>query len=262
MTIYVFLSFNFLSPGNIDVIFKDRIVDTIVAAVITSLVAYIVLPVWEHTQNLDLMKKSAEANLLYFQSVISKFLEEGHDIEEYKVKRKNAIISLANLSDNFQRMISEPKNQQKKLEVVHQFVATSHLITAYTASLSQYVKDDEKYPEIDADGWSRKIEAEMQKVSKLLNGEEINETLNMESRIEPEDSSLEDLILKRRTELIENETYDLRDPDKISHLTELKNIHDVLELIYDVAKEQRKVIEKYKNESESTKAVQPIPQQL
>jgi hypothetical protein len=37
-------------------------------------------------------------------------------------------------------MISDPKNQQKKLEVVHQFVATSHLITAYTASLSQYVK--------------------------------------------------------------------------------------------------------------------------
>lgn len=56
MTIYVFLSFNFLSPGNVNIIFRDRIVDTIVAAVITSLVAYVVLPVWEHTQNLDLMK--------------------------------------------------------------------------------------------------------------------------------------------------------------------------------------------------------------
>jgi len=261
MTIYVFLSFNFLSPGNVNIIFRDRIVDTMVAAVITSLVAYIVLPVWEHTQNLDLMKKSAECNLTYFQSVISKFLEEGFDIEDYKVKRKNAIISLANLSDNFQRMISEPKNQQKKLEVVHQFVATSHLITAYTASLSQYVKDDEKYPEIDAEGWSRKIEAEMQKVCNLLNGDKITETLNMESRIEPEDSSLDDLIMKRKTELIENETYDLRDPDKISHLTELKNIHDILELIYDVAKEQRKVIEKYQNEKQSEESLKAIPQQ-
>jgi len=261
MTIYVFLSFNFLSPGNVNIIFRDRIVDTMVAAVITSLVAYIVLPVWEHTQNLDLMKKSAECNLTYFQSVISKFLEKGFDIEDYKVKRKNAIISLANLSDNFQRMISEPKNQQKKLEVVHQFVATSHLITAYTASLSQYVKDDEKYPEIDAEGWSRKIEAEMQKVCNLLNGDKITETLNMESRIEPEDSSLDDLIMKRKTELIENETYDLRDPDKISHLTELKNIHDILELIYDVAKEQRKVIEKYQNEKQSEESLKAIPQQ-
>lgn len=261
MTIYIFLSFNFLSPGNVNVIFKDRILDTIIAAIITSLVAYIVLPVWEHTQNLDLMKKSAEANLSYFQSVISKFLEEKYDLEDYKVKRKNAIISLANLSDNFQRMISDPKNQQKKLEVVHQFVATSHLITAYTASLSQYVKDDEKYPEIDAESWSRKIEAEMQKVSILLHGDTITEELKKESRIEPEDSSLEDLILKRKTELTENEAYDLRDPNKISHLTELKNIHDVLELIFDVAKEQRKVIEKYRSETDSVEKGDPILQQ-
>lgn len=261
MTIYVFLSFNFLSPGKVDVIFKDRIVDTIVAGIIAFIVSYIVLPVWEHTQNLDLMKKSAESNLIYFQSVISKFLEGDFDLEDYKVKRKNAIISLANLSDNFQRMISEPKNQQKKLEVVHQFVATSHLITAYTASLSQYSKNNEEYPEIDAESWSRKIEAEMQKVSALLNGDEINETLKMESRIEPEDSSIDDLMLKRRTEIEENEIVDRRDPDKISHLTELKNIHDVLELIFDVAKEQRKVIEKYKSESETTETVKVIPQQ-
>ncbi len=262
MTIYVFVSFNFLSPGNVNIIFRDRIVDTIIAAIITSLVAYIVLPVWEHTQNLDLMKKSAAANLIYFQSVISKFIGDSFNMEDYKVKRKNAIISLANLSDNFQRMISDPKNQQKKLEVVHQFVATSHLITAYTASLSQYVKDKEKYPEIDAESWSRKIEAEMQKVSILLNGEKITETLNMESRIEPEDSPLDDLILKRKAELTEKEAYDFRDPDKISRLTELKNIHDVLELIFDVAKEQRKVIETYKNEShEQSEPAKPIPQQ-
>ena len=248
MTIYVFLSFNFLSPGNVNVIFKDRIVDTIVAGIIAFAVSYIILPVWEHTQNLDLMKKSAESNLTYFQSVMSKFLTDDFNLEDYKVKRKNAIISLANLSDNFQRMISEPKNQQKKLEVVHQFVATSHLLTAYTASLSQYSQNNERYPEIDAESWSKKVEAEMNQTYTLLKGNGINEALKMESRIEPEDSSIEDLIIQRKNELMENESYDLRDPNKISHLTELKNIHDVLELIYDVAKEQRKVIEKYKNE--------------
>jgi uncharacterized membrane protein YccC len=248
MTMYVFMSFNFLNPGNVNVIFKDRIVDTIIAGVIAFLVSYIVLPVWEHTQNLDLMKKSAESNLTYFHSVMSKFLNENFDVEDYKVKRKNAIISLANLSDNFQRMISDPKNQQKKLEVVHQFVATSHLITAYTASLSQYAKSNQEYPEIDSESWSKKIESEMNQVSAILNGDKITETLRMDSRLEPEDSSIEDMLHKRKTELLENEHYDTRDPNKISHLTELKNIHDVLELIYDVAKEQRKVIEKYRNE--------------
>ncbi|MGE8552316.1 MAG: FUSC family membrane protein [Chryseobacterium jejuense] len=257
MTIYVFLSFNFLNPGKVNIIFKDRVFDTAIAGIIAFAVSYIVLPVWEHTQNLDLMKKSAADNLIYFQSVMSKFLQGNFDLEDYKVKRKNAIISLANLSDNFQRMISDPKNQQKKLEVVHQFVATSHLVTAYTASLSQYSKSNEQYPEIDAESWSRKIEAEMQQTSTLLNGDDITEALRMESRLEPEDSSIEDMLLKRKTEIEENEIIDRRDPDKISHLTELKNIHDILELIYDVAKEQRKVIEKYRSEKHAT----PTPPQ-
>jgi uncharacterized membrane protein YccC len=252
MTIYVFMSFNFLNPGNVNVIFKDRIVDTFIAGIIAFLVSYIVLPVWEHTQNLDLMKKSAESNLTYFHSVMSKFLNENFNLEDYKVKRKNAIISLANLSDNFQRMISDPKNQQKKLEVVHQFVATSHLITAYTASLSQYAKSDQEYPEIDSESWSKKIESEMNQISAILNGDKIPEALRMDSRLEPEDSSIEDMLHKRKTELLEKEHFDTRDPNKISHLTELKNIHDILELIYDVAKEQRKVIEKYRNEENST----------
>ncbi|AZA99558.1 FUSC family protein [Chryseobacterium joostei] len=252
MTIYVFLSFNFLNPGKVNIIFKDRVLDTAIAGIIAFAVSYIVLPVWEHTQNLDLMKKSAADNLIYFQSVISKFLQGDFDIEDYKMKRKNAIISLANLSDNFQRMISDPKNQQKKLEVVHQFVATSHLVTAYTASLSQYSKSNEQYPEIDAESWSRKIEAEMQQTSTLLNGDDVDEALKMESRLEPEDSSIEDMLMKRKTEIEENEIVDRRDPDKISHLTELKNIHDILELIYDVAKEQRKVIEKYRSEKHAT----------
>lgn len=249
MTIYVFLSFNFLNPGRVDVIFTDRIVDTLIAGIIGFIVSYLILPVWEHTQNLELMKKSADSNLTYFHSVMSRFSAGKHDMEDYKIKRKNSIISLANLSDSFQRMISEPKNQQKKQEVVHQFVATSHLITAYTASLSQYVQNNKKFPEIDTESWTKKIEAEMQKTAALLNDEKISDTLKMDSRLEPEDSSIEDLLTKRKIELSENEHYDRRDPEKISHLTQLKNIHDVLELIFDVAKEQRKVIEKYKNET-------------
>lgn len=249
MTIYVFLSFNFLSPGNINVIFKDRIADTIIAGIITFLVSYAVLPVWEHTQNLDLMKKSAQSNMIYFNCVMSKFLSEDFDVLDYRVKRKDAIISLANLSDNFQRMISDPKNQQKKLEAVHQFVATSHLITAYTASLSQYPNKDKKYPEIDSENWTRKISSELIQTSALLNDEKITDSLKKESRLEPEDSTLENLINQRKKELLQEEFYDRRDPNRISHLTELKNIHDVLELIYDVAKEQRKVVEKYKTET-------------
>lgn len=243
MTIYIFITFNFLNPGNVNQIFKDRILDTAIAGVIAFLISYFVLPVWEHTQNLTLMKKSAADNLQYFKTVIKNF-ENKTTTVNYKVRRKDAIISLANLSDNFQRMLSDPKNQQQKLESVHQFVNTAHLITAYTASLSQFSSTDIDFNEIDFENWERKISSEMETTLDLLENNHLNiENINSSS-INPTDT-IEDLLEKRKNEISENEPFNLRDPQRISRLTQLKNIREILELLSDVTHEQRKVVENY-----------------
>lgn len=245
MTIYIFLSFNFLNPGNVNLIFKDRLLDTIIGGVVTFLVAYFILPVWEHTQNLTLMKKSSKSNLEYFRLVMDHFIKKDNvDDQDFRLKRKNAIIDLANLSDNFQRMISDPKNQQRKLETVHQFVTTTHLITAYTASLSQYAKSGHHFPEIDFESWKIKISAELIRTSSLLFQKELDEQIKIESHIKPEDQ-VTDLLEKRRAEIELQEISNERKPFVVSHLTEIKNIRELLELIYDVAKDQRKIIEEY-----------------
>jgi len=244
MTIYIFITFNFLNPGNVNLIFKDRIIDTAIAGVIAFAVSYFVFPVWEHSQNIVLMKKSANANIHYFQNVVERFINKTSDDETYRMKRKDAIISLANLSDNFQRMLSDPKNQQRKMETVHQFVTTSHLITAYTASLSQYSNSKNEFSEIDTESWNRKISAELQRTLSLLNREETDETTKKESRLKPEDL-VDELLEQRKEEIEENEFFDIRDPNRITKLTELKNIREILELLYDVVHEQRKVIEQY-----------------
>ena len=244
MTIYIFLSFNFLRPGNINLIFKDRLLDTAIGGIVTFLVAYFILPVWEHTQNLALMKKSSKSNLDYFRLVMDHFSENVPEDQDFRLKRKNAIIDLANLSDNFQRMISDPKNQQRKLETVHQFVTTTHLITAYTASLSQYAKSGHEFPEIDFQNWKIKISAELLRTSSLLYQQDLDEQIRSESHIKPEDQVF-DLLEKRKAEL-ENQAFsDERKTFTVSHLTEIKNIKELLELINDVAKDQRKIIEEY-----------------
>ena len=243
MTIYIFLTFNFLNPGNINNIFRDRILDTAIAGVVAFAVSYFVLPVWEHTQNLDFMKKSSKSNAKYFKAAMDFFKDENIGIQEYKLKRKDAIIDLANLSDNFQRMISDPKNQQKKMEQVHQFVNTAHLITAYIASFSQYSKSAKDYPEIDFDSWNRKISAELLRTGLILEQKKFDVDIVEESRLKPEDSVVQ-LLEKRKKEISESEIMNRRDPNRITHLTELKNLQEILELIYDVAKEQRKVAEK------------------
>lgn len=251
MTIYIFLTFNFLNPGNVNLIFKDRIVDTIIGGIVAFATSYFILPVWEHTQNVDLMKKAAQSNLKYFAAVIDFFETRSKVIQEYKMKRKDAIIDLANLSDNFQRMISDPKNQQKKLEHIHQFVNTSHLITAYIASLSQYSKSTKDYPEIDFESWRRKISAELLRTNLILEKKQSQEEIIADSNIQPEDS-VDELLQLRKKEILENEISNRRDPNRITRLTELMNLQEIFELLYDVAKEQRKGAEILEPELQST----------
>lgn len=251
MTIYIFLTFNFLNPGNVNKIFIDRIFDTAIAGAVAFGISYFVLPVWEHSHNVDFMKKSSKSNLRYFKAAMDFFKDESIGIQEYKLRRKDAIINLANLSDNFQRMISDPKNQQKKMELVQQFVNTGHLITAYIASFSQYSKSAKDYPEIDFDSWNRKISAELLRTSLILEQKKFNRNIVEESNLKPEDS-IGKLLDKRKKEITENEISNRRDPNRITRLTELKNLSEILELIYDVAKEQRKGAEKLEPEIQST----------
>lgn len=251
MTIYVFLTFNFLNPGNINLLFKDRITDTAIAGIVAFAVSYFVFPVWEHTQNLGLMKKSAKNNLRYFRSVMDLLMNKKIGVEDYKLSRKNAVIDLANLSDNFQRMLSDPKNQQKKMEHIHQFVNTAQLLTAYIASLSQYSKSGREYPEIDFRSWMTKISAELLRTTLILAKKELKDEIISESRLQPGDS-VQKLLEKRKKEIRDYDITDRRDPNRITHLTELRNLQEVLELIYEVAREQRKVAEHLDPDVQST----------
>ncbi len=251
MTIYVFLAFNILNPGNLNVIFRDRILDTAIAGGVAFMVSYFVLPVWEHTKNLSFMRVSASSNMKYFTAAMAHFKNKKIGLQDYKLYRKEAIIDLANLSDNFQRMISDPKNQQKHLEHLHQFVIMSHLLTAYIASFSQYALSPKTFSEIDFEGWELKISAELHRANLLLSQQEPDTEMIEESAHQPGDA-VEKLLEKRRRELRENEFFDRRDPTVMSHLTEVKSLRDILELIYDVAKEQRRVAEKLYREFQIT----------
>lgn len=243
MTIYIFLMFNFMKPGDFTEIFLERLIDTIIAGVIAFIVSYLVLPIWEHQKNKTFILNYLISNTKYFNTIIDILQQKNISIQEYKISRKNAVVTLANLSDNFQRMLSEPKNQQKNLENIHQFVTTSHLFTAYAASLSQYAQKKVAYPEIDFENWKNKINAELSRTKAVLESHKVNQENFSQTNITPEDL-VNELLLKRKEEIAENEFYDTRDPKRISHLTELKNIRELLELIYIQAREQRKISEK------------------
>ncbi|HLY70104.1 MAG TPA: hypothetical protein VKR53_10285, partial [Puia sp.] len=127
-----------LNANNFKAVVTDRIIDTAIGSAIAFVANIFLLPVWEKEQVTDNMIKMLEHNLQYFLDVASALCGKKIAINEYKLSRKNAFVSLANLSDAFNRMLSEPKTKQKKIREVHQFVVANHMLTSGIATLSLF----------------------------------------------------------------------------------------------------------------------------
>ncbi|MBS1567291.1 MAG: FUSC family protein [Bacteroidetes bacterium] len=139
MTPYIILLFHLLYQSKIETILTDRVIDTAIGSVIAFLANLFLVPVWEHGQITTYITRAIEANARYFGLVANAFAGQPANTHDFKLARKNAFVSLANLSDAFSRMLSEPKRKQKNSREVHQLVVLNHTFTSYTATLSSYI---------------------------------------------------------------------------------------------------------------------------
>jgi uncharacterized membrane protein (TIGR01666 family) len=138
-TPYVLLLFHLLYPTDFRSILSDRVIDTVIGSVISFLANILIIPSWEHERITDYMTAAIEANIDYFRDVAGAFVGMPSTIHQYKLSRKKAFVALANLSDAFGRMLSEPRRQQKRITDMHQFVVSNHMLTSHTATLAYYV---------------------------------------------------------------------------------------------------------------------------
>jgi uncharacterized membrane protein (TIGR01666 family) len=138
MTPYVLLLFHLLYPNDFRVIISDRVIDTAIGSAIAFLANLFLIPSWEHEQITPFMIRVVDDNLQYFLDSAGAFVGRPVSLTQYKLSRKRAFVSLANLSDAFNRMLSEPKSKQKNALKMHQFVVSSHMLTSHIATLSTY----------------------------------------------------------------------------------------------------------------------------
>jgi uncharacterized membrane protein (TIGR01666 family) len=140
MTPYILLLFHFLGTGSFQTIITDRVTDTAIGSVIAFLANLILLPAWEQDKLSSYMLEAIKSNKDYFKAIAGAFTGNTATNLIYKVSRKNAFVALANLSDAFTRMLSEPKARQKNVQPMHQFVVLNHMLTSHIATLSYYVQ--------------------------------------------------------------------------------------------------------------------------
>lgn len=242
ITIYVLLSFAFLNPTGWEAVLTDRFIDTGIGSVVAFLVAQFVLPTWEHEQVTTLMLEALQNNRAYFDTAAACFTGSQPDVTTFKLTRKNAFVALANLSDNLQRMLSEPKDKRPKLKHYHQFVATSHMLTSHIAALSYYAqRNAAQYASGDFQPLVQQVDLQFRQATEVLQHHRAVEVLNVATKL-PISDKIQQLLEIRRKEL-ENGTDDEIMTTRKT-LSDMKTITDQFELISTMTVDQIRIIQK------------------
>lgn len=144
MTPYLLIFFHLLYPENFRILLTDRIIDTAIGSAIAFITSIFLVPAWEHTTIKAFMIKMLENSRAYYQAASDAFIHESAvAFDQLHLARKNAFVALANLSDAFNRMLSEPRRYQKEAEKVHRFVVLNHTLASHIATLSYYLQTRE-----------------------------------------------------------------------------------------------------------------------
>ena len=138
ITFYVLLMFHLLDARDFKEIFIDRITDTAIGSVLAFSFSFLLSPIWEHQRINQFISRIIEDNKKYYQLIAGMFTGKQASVSEIRVARKNSLVSLANLSDAFNQMLSEPKSKQKNIQHIHQLVVSNHVLTSHIATLSNY----------------------------------------------------------------------------------------------------------------------------
>ncbi|WP_276481686.1 FUSC family protein [Paraflavitalea pollutisoli] len=242
ITIYVVLSLHFMNPSGLTEALTDRIIDTGIGSLIAYLVSKFVLPLWEHEQIDTYIQQTIKASRSYFDVVASYFTGQVPANSNYRLARKEAFVALANMSDHFQRMLSEPKNKQPGLPHYHQFVATSHLLNSHIASLSYYAqRSAAQYASPDFAPLVKQVDDQFQNAEKVLEKQELVK-LDQKASEYPIRARLQQLLEQRRQEMAPGADKSAQSVRKT--LSDLKAITDQYQLIYSIVSEQVKIIGK------------------
>ena len=244
VTVYVLISLHFLNPAGTRVLITDRITDTAIGSLIAYIMATFVLPAWEHQQIESFMSEALRKNMEYFKTVAYVFVGNPVELDELRIKRKEAFVALANLSDNFQRMLSEPKTKQPHLKQYHQFVTTSHMLTSHIAALSYNAQRYQiQYANADFEPTIKQVEKQMMQAEKLLQKDYAGQPL-IASKL-PVNKKVQNLLEIRQKELGEGNNDDGSNVRKT--LSDLKTITDQFQLINSAVVEEVKILQRIKD---------------
>ncbi len=141
MTPFILILFEFLGMGS-KALLIERIYDTLIGGALAFVGSYLLLPHWEHTKLKRALIELLEANMAYYQQVSLLYFGQKYERTPYKIVRKEVFVRSANFNAGFQRMLSEPKSQQKNSKEFQKLSVLNHLFSSYVATLALIAKEN------------------------------------------------------------------------------------------------------------------------
>ncbi|MEP6594971.1 MAG: FUSC family protein [Ginsengibacter sp.] len=240
MTPYLLLFFHLLYPADFEALLADRVIDTGIGSAIAFITSIFFIPKWERTSIKTYMIKMLEASSNYYLETAKAFVyEQPVDFNQLRIPRKNALVALANLSDAFNRMLSEPKRHQKGIENIHRFVVLSHTLTSHIATISYYLqtmKNVYRSPAFEP-AIKDTIQYFTNAIAALEHKNIVPGTTTQKQSLRELNEQTEILMEKRRQELRQG----FLETDTKKLLIQTKSVTDQFNYIYSIATDINKV---------------------
>ncbi|HKO81406.1 MAG TPA: FUSC family protein, partial [Chitinophagaceae bacterium] len=246
ITLYLLFMFHILEPKDFNQVVEERIIDTLLGCVIGFLASFLLPPIWERQQIGELMQQVIKDIIDYFESVAYVFTGKPYNKQLSKEKRKYAWVSLANVSDAFTRMLSEPKSKRRDSKEFHRFVVSSHMLVSHMATLSYYA--DSLKPEYITEEYQPLIKASVAELTiagKLLDNPDFN--VPQKSADNPQallDKKVNALMQTRQQELRQGQL----ESDNKRYLSTFKSITDQFYFVYKTGQDLQKIAKKIKTQ--------------
>lgn len=256
MTPYLVIFFHLMYPSAITTLLYDRLLDTSIGSAIAFIASLFFVPVWEHTTIKKYMDAVTQKNIAYYNKLAVNYTQEiVVDKNELKLSRQQALTALANVSDAFNRMLSEPKRFQKNVEQVYRFVVLNHILTSHFSALSFYLTENKNiYKSAVFIPVIENTTKNLQSVNNILNHISINSTTENNLNVNEHFRIETDLLLQTRKNEISERNFETITKSKF---IEAKSVTDQFTFIYNVSMDIKKCVNTY-IEEEQRKIFSPL----
>jgi uncharacterized membrane protein YccC len=148
----ILLQISLLLPGSTHVV-SERLLDTLVGAVIATLCSF-VLPSWEYRSLPRLLRNVLQAGVAYIGAARELLQERVESDFVYRLRRKQFTDHLAALSSSLMRMQDEPPSKQRAVEEINQFILQNYLVAAQLAAMRLLLRNHaESLPRETVNAW-------------------------------------------------------------------------------------------------------------